>query len=388
MRIAIDLAKHAGNFTHPNPLVGAVIVKDGRIIGRGAHERAGSLHAERNALASCTENPKGADIYVTLEPCCHYGKQPPCTKALIDAGIKRCYIGSNDPNPLVSGKGIKQLEKAGIDVFTGLLTEECDRLNTVFFHYIRRKRPFVTLKYAMTIDGKIASRTDESQWITGEKARNMVAASRSKHMAILTSISTVLKDNPFLTAHGKSTPDPIRIIVDSKLRTPLDSNLVNDFTRNPDEQENILDVVSFDEKMRYPRTIIATCVKTSERWHELKEKGAVILTLPADRRGHVSLPALLDKLGELEIDSVYTECGAELLGSLIDEHLADAAEIYIAPKLLGSAEAKCPVGGLGFTDPNKTPMLKNVEVTKVDGDLCVTGLLAYPDDPEAGKECC
>ena len=198
MRRAIELAKKARGFTSPNPMVGAVIVKDNRIIGEGYHERCGQLHAERNALASCKESPKGAVMYVTLEPCCHYGKTPPCTEAIIEAGIRKVVIGSRDPNPKVSGKGAKQLRKAGIEVEEDFLRTECDALNPVFFHYISTGTPYVVLKYAMTADGKIASHTGKSKWITGEKARNHVHQLRHWYSGIMVGIDTVLADDPML----------------------------------------------------------------------------------------------------------------------------------------------------------------------------------------------
>ncbi len=408
MRKAIQLAKDAGNHMHPNPLVGAVIVKDSRIIGSGAHETYGSLHAERNALKSCTEDPAGADIYVTLEPCCHQGKQPPCTQALIDAGISRCFIGSPDPNPLVSGKGIKILEDAGITVFTEVLREECDALNPVFFHFMETHRPLVTLKYAMSLDGKIACYTGKSQWITGEEARANVSVSRAAHMAVLTSVATVTCDDPLLTAHGKAAPDPIRIVCDSKLTTPLDAKILRDLPVRPGDQPNqnsnqdqnsdpkaaasaksaapasggadALPKVSFDGNSRYPRTIIATCETAREKQLPYLEKGAVILTVPEDESGRVDLNVLLDKLGEMGIDSLYTECGAGLLGSLLDNRLADRAEVYVAPKILGNPSAKSPVGGIGCGDPNLAGKLCPMETRRIGDDLLITGSFCYPGE--------
>jgi diaminohydroxyphosphoribosylaminopyrimidine deaminase/5-amino-6-(5-phosphoribosylamino)uracil reductase len=384
MKRAIQLAENAGNFIHPNPLVGAVIVKNGRIIGEGAHETFGSLHAERNALKSCTESPEGADIYVTLEPCCHQGKQPPCTEALIEAGISRCFIGSSDPNPLVSGKGVKLLQNAGITVFTGLLKEECDQLNPSFFHLMKTGRPLVNLKYAMSLDGKIACFNGKSQWITGETARANVSLQRAACMAVLTSVETVIADNPRLTAHGKASPDPVRIVCDSHLRTPLDSFLLSDIpegTKNS-QQGAELPPVTFDEHSRYPRTIIATCESDKEKQKAFLEKGAVMITTPPDENGHLDLSILLQNLGKMGIDSIYTECGAGLLGSLMDQHLADRAEIYLSPKILGNPAAKSPVGGKGSGDPNLAPELCPMEIKRIGEDLLMEGPIKYPKEAE------
>lgn len=226
MELAIRLALLGTGHTSPNPLVGAVIVKNDRIIGQGYHARYGDLHAERAALAACTESPEGATIYVTLEPCCHHGKQPPCTDAILENGIKRVIIGSRDPNPLVSGKGARILREHGVEVIEDFMRQECDAINPIFFHYIQTGRPYVTLKYAMTMDGKIAAKTGESRWITGEKARENVHKDRNRHAAILVGIGTVLADDPLLNCRIEGGKDPVRVICDTKLRIPLDSQIV------------------------------------------------------------------------------------------------------------------------------------------------------------------
>lgn len=226
MRRAIVLAKKGEGWCHPNPLVGAVIVKDGRIIGEGYHERYGDLHAERNAIRNLKESAAGAAIYVTLEPCCHHGKQPPCTEAIISSGIRKVFIGSRDPNPLVSGKGAEFLRQHGVEVVEDFLRDECDELNPVFFHYITTKRPYVTMKYAMTIDGKIATKTGRSKWITGGDARERVHEMRHAAMGIMAGIGTVLQDDPLLNCRIQGGKSPVRIICDSRLRIPLDSQIV------------------------------------------------------------------------------------------------------------------------------------------------------------------
>ena len=248
MRRAIGLAKKGAGRTAPNPMVGAVIVRDGEIIGEGYHERWGGLHAERNALADCKargNSAEGAAIYVTLEPCCHYGKTPPCTEALIENGLARVFVGSFDPNPKVSGKGFAQLRAAGIEVTENVLREECDAVNHVFFHFIRTGTPYVIMKYAMTLDGKIATVTGASKWITGGEARRRVHEDRDRYAAVMCGSGTVLADDPLLTCRIPGGRDPVRIICDSRLRTPLDSQIARTAS----------DV----------RTIIATCASDGER---------------------------------------------------------------------------------------------------------------------------
>ncbi len=242
---ALKLAQRGCGWVSPNPLVGAVIVKEGRIIGEGYHEKYGGLHAERQALAACTENPAGADIYVTLEPCCHYGKQPPCVDALLEARIRRVVMGAPDPNPLVSGKGVDILQKNGVEVCQDVCREECDRINEVFFHYIRTNTPFVVMKYAMTLDGKIATCTGASQWITGETARNHVQQQRHRYRGIMAGVGTVLADDPMLTCRMEGGRNPVRIICDSHLRTPLSAKVVATAKAVP--------------------TVIATCCKDEEK---------------------------------------------------------------------------------------------------------------------------
>ena len=225
MRRAIELAKKGRGWTNPNPMVGAVIVKNGSIIGEGYHEKCGELHAERNAIASLTESAEGATLYVTLEPCCHYGKTPPCTEAILEQKIARVVIGSRDPNPKVSGKGAKILREAGVRVEEDFLREECDALNPVFFHYITTGLPYVAMKYAMTADGKIATKTGASKWISGEEARSLVHEMRHDYMAIMAGIGTVLADDPMLNVRLEGKKSPVRIICDSMLRIPLDNQI-------------------------------------------------------------------------------------------------------------------------------------------------------------------
>ena len=217
MRRAIELAKKGRGWTNPNPMVGAVIVKNGSIIGEGYHEKCGELHAERNAIASLTESAEGATLYVTLEPCCHYGKQPPCTLAIVEHGIKKVYVGSDDPNDKVAGKGIEFLREHGVEVETGVMKAACDAINPVFFHYITTKLPYVVMKYAMSMDGKIAAYTGKSQWITGEAARQHVQETRNWLKGIMVGCNTVLQDDPALTCRIEGGRNPVRIVCDLSL---------------------------------------------------------------------------------------------------------------------------------------------------------------------------
>ena len=245
MKMALELAQKGAGRTAPNPMVGSVIVKDGRVIGTGYHRQYGGLHAEREALAACTESPVGATMYVTLEPCCHHGKQPPCVDAILEAGIGRVVVGSSDPNELVCGKGIATLREHGVEVTEHVLAEECDRMNPVFFHYIQKKRPYVVMKYAMTLDGKIAAYTGESKWITGEKAREHVHRQRDRYTAIMAGSGTVLADDPLLTCRIPGGRNTIRILCDSRLRIPLTANVIRTAGEVP--------------------TILATCCSEPER---------------------------------------------------------------------------------------------------------------------------
>jgi diaminohydroxyphosphoribosylaminopyrimidine deaminase/5-amino-6-(5-phosphoribosylamino)uracil reductase len=247
MDLALELAEKGCGWVNPNPMVGAVIVKDNRIIGQGYHQRYGEFHAERNALASCKEDPRGATLYVTLEPCCHHGKTPPCTEAIIESGIARVVIASPDPNPLVAGEGVRILREHGVQVEEGLLREACDKLNKVFFHFIQTKTPYVVMKYAMTMDGKIATASGLSQWITGEVARSRVHTDRHRYQAIMVGVGTVLADDPLLTCRLPNGRNPIRVICDTHLRTPLDAQVVT--------------------TTESAATILATCCKDPARVH-------------------------------------------------------------------------------------------------------------------------
>lgn len=351
MKLALDLAKNGMGFVNPNPMVGAVIVKDGRIIGKGWHEKCGELHAERNAFANCTEDCSGATIYVTLEPCCHYGRTPPCTEAIIEHKIARVVIGSSDPNPLVAGKGAQLLRDCGIEVTEGVLKQECDELNEIFMHYITTGLPFVTMKYAMTMDGKITCYTGASQWITGEEARNNVQHDRLRHSAIMVGVGTVLADNPMLTCRLENGRNPVRIICDTSLRTPLDSNIVKTAKEVP--------------------TIIATASGYEDKIAEYEKMGCWVIRCGNEEHTKVNLNELMKILGEHKIDSVLLEGGGELNWSALKYGIVNKVQAYIAPKIFGGTQAKSPVAGLGVSYPDNAFMLTDTKIMQIGDDFLI-----------------
>lgn len=348
MALALQLAEKGAGWTSPNPMVGAVIVKNGEIIGQGYHAKCGDLHAERAALAACTGDPAGATLYVTLEPCCHHGRQPPCTDAILQAKIARVVVGSGDPNPLVAGKGLDLLRAHGVQVTEGVLDRECRALNHVFFHFIQTGRPYVVLKYAMTLDGKLAAYTGASQWITGEQARRHVHTQRSRYRAILVGVGTVLADDPQLTCRLAGGRDPLRVVCDTNLRTPLTANVVRTARQTP--------------------TCLATCVSQESRLAPYREAGCQVLSLPQSN-GQVSLPALLKALGSQGVDSVLAEGGSALHWSLVRDGLVNRVQAYLAPKILGGQGAKSPVGGQGFPHPDQALRLAPPTLTPLGEDL-------------------
>ncbi|WP_425755026.1 bifunctional diaminohydroxyphosphoribosylaminopyrimidine deaminase/5-amino-6-(5-phosphoribosylamino)uracil reductase RibD [Ihubacter sp. rT4E-8] len=356
MERAIALAKKGTGYTAPNPLVGAVIVKDGNIIGEGFHEKCGTPHAERNALADCRargNDPRGAAIYVTLTPCCHYGKTPPCTEAIIESGIAHVIIGSRDPNPQVLDKSIGILENAGIKVTKDVLREACDALNPVFFHYITEHTPYVVMKYAMTMDGKIATYAGNSKWITGETARVQVHRDRHRYTAIMAGIGTILADDPMLTTRlpeggGKN---PIRIICDTNLRTSLTAKVVTTTKEAP--------------------TIIATAVSEQQRHAPYLEKGCEVLVIPKDLKGSIDLVRLMALLGQREIDSILLEGGGALNWSALTAGIVRKVQAYIAPKIFGGRSALSPVSGSGVEFPKDAVKLSTPKVIAMGEDLLI-----------------
>lgn len=366
MERAIELAKQGSGWTAPNPLVGAVVVKNGRVIGEGYHRKYGELHAERNALAACSEDPAGATLYVTLEPCCHYGKTPPCTEIIIEKKIAKVVIGSRDPNPKVAGKGARILREHGIEVVEDYMREACDALNPVFFHYITTKTPYVVLKFAMTLDGKIATRTGASKWITGEAARNHVHQLRGRYAGILAGIGTVLADDPMLNCRIDGAHQPLRIILDSHLRIPMGSRLVRSAKEYP-----LLIVCNESNRDREEGT---------SRIQKLEEAGAKVWTLP-EKNGHPDLNVLMQRLGEEKIDSVLIEGGGTVNEAALKAHIVHHVYAYIAPKIFGGEDAKTPVEGSGIRLPQECAQLRLAKITVLLNDM----LLEY--DVEGETEC-
>ncbi|MBL6468898.1 MAG: bifunctional diaminohydroxyphosphoribosylaminopyrimidine deaminase/5-amino-6-(5-phosphoribosylamino)uracil reductase RibD [Mogibacterium sp.] len=366
MKRAIELAKQGAGWTAPNPLVGAVVVKNGRVIGEGYHRKYGELHAERNALAACSEDPAGATLYVTLEPCCHYGKTPPCTEIIIEKKIAKVVIGSRDPNPKVAGKGARILREHGIEVVEDYMREACDALNPVFFHYITTKTPYVVLKFAMTLDGKIATRTGASKWITGEAARNHVHQLRGRYAGILAGIGTVLADDPMLNCRIDGAHQPLRIILDSHLRIPMGSRLVRSAKEYP-----LLIVCNESNRDRE---------EGASRIRKLEEAGAKVWTLP-EKNGHPDLNVLMKRLGEEKIDSVLIEGGGTVNEAALKAHIVHHVYAYIAPKIFGGEDAKTPVEGSGIRLPQECANLRLAKITVLLNDM----LLEY--DVEGETEC-
>ncbi len=356
MKRALELAKCGAGFVTPNPLVGAVIVKDEQIIGEGFHQRFGENHAEINAIEDAKRRNNditGATMYVTLEPCSHYGKTPPCAETLISSGISKVIIGLKDPNPLVSGKGIKLLEKSGIEVVTGVLEDDCRNINEVFLKYISSRTPFVTLKYAMTLDGKISSFSGDSRWITNAKSREFVHELRHSSSAIMVGIGTVIMDDPSLNTRLdiENRRDPIRIVVDTKGRIPLCAKILN---------------MDSDAK-----TIVATTeLIERDKLNALKEKGVTVIICPIIDN-QVDLKFLLETLHSENIDSILLEGGSELNFNMLKEKLIDKVITFIAPKIIGGSDAKTPVGGRGIELMRDAIETERMTYKTFDSDICI-----------------
>lgn len=351
MRLALDIAKKGRGHTSPNPMVGCVVVRNQRIIAEGYHERYGGFHAERNALTRCKEDLTGAELYVTLEPCCHYGNTPPCTEIIIERGISKVYVGCMDPNPQVAGKGVRTLREHGIAVETGILEEECLALNEIFFHYITTKMPYVAMKYAMTMDGKIASHTGDSKWVTGEEARHHVHELRKHYSAIMVGIGTVLADDPMLNCRIEEGVDPVRIICDSRLRTPLDSQIVKTAKEIP--------------------TIICYDKGQEEKLDALRNAGVEVMRIA--NKGKVDIHAVMKELASRGIDSVLVEGGGIFHGAMLKSGLVKKIYCYIAPKLIGGEDAKSPVEGTGFPLMREALDVSDIEIIKLGKDICISG---------------
>nr|WP_282706879.1 bifunctional diaminohydroxyphosphoribosylaminopyrimidine deaminase/5-amino-6-(5-phosphoribosylamino)uracil reductase RibD [Natroniella acetigena] len=357
MSLALDLAKRALGRTSPNPLVGAVIVKEGEVIGTGFHHYAGGFHAEVNVLKDVGEEAKGATMYVTLEPCSHYGKTPPCAKFIIESGIKKVIIAMKDPNPKVAGKGIEMLETAGVETEVGLLKEEAAKLNEDYIKYMKTNTPFVILKNAMTLDGKIATKKGDSKWITGEESRAFVHQLRDQVDGILVGIGTALADNPRLTTRlPEGGEDAIRIVLDGKLRIPLDANLVIQKSSAP--------------------TIIATTEQADQvKKIKLKEAGVEIIEAGTDNR--VDLEKLLDELGKRELISLLVEGGSQVNSSFLEAKLVDKLYYFIAPKIIGGKEAIPVVAGTGVDKIEAGIGIDQLQHKRVGDDILIIGYPKY-----------
>ncbi|MDP3948189.1 MAG: bifunctional diaminohydroxyphosphoribosylaminopyrimidine deaminase/5-amino-6-(5-phosphoribosylamino)uracil reductase RibD [bacterium] len=345
----LQLAKKGLGWTNPNPMVGAVIVKQGQIIGKGFHRRVGSTHAEIEALKNCKENPEGATLYVNLEPCSCFGRTSPCVNTIIRSGIKKIIYSTLDPNPKVNGEGKKLLEKAGIEVIVGTLAKEARLLNETFFTFHEKKRPFVAIKFAASLDGKLATKTGDSKWITNEKARIYARALRGQYQAILVGINTILKDNPHLGTRIKGKKDPVRIILDPQLQIPINAEVLQD-----------------------TNVIIATTQKADKsKKKQLETKGFTILVFDST---HIKIEELVAALAEKEIISILVEGGGETIGSFVDSKIIDKVYAFHAPLIIGGENA-ISIGGKGADTIQNALKLKNISYRKFDDNLLTVGYI-------------
>ena len=355
MARAISLARNGLGRTSPNPLVGAVIVRDGRIVAEGWHRKAGTPHAEIHALNMAGELARGATVYVSLEPCAHYGRTGPCARALVEAGVSRVVVAMTDPNPKVAGKGIAILQEAGIEVTTGVLEQEARQLNEVFLKWMTTGLPFVALKTAMTLDGKIATAAGQSQWITNEASRYETHRLRDIYDGIPVGINTALADNPSLTTRLEEYQgrNPVRIVVDSRARLPLTAKLVTDGAA---------------------RTIVAVTEQApAERVEALRSAGVEIIV--AGSSNHVDMQSLMEQLGAMKISSVLVEGGGSVNFSLLQAGLVDRVYAFIAPKLVGGRDALTPVEGEGFQELDRAVELENIQLRQLGSDVLLTGIV-------------
>ena len=349
MRMAIELAKKGAGAVNPNPMVGAVVVKNGEVIGRGYHKFFGGPHAEVYALEEAGKEAEGATIYVTLEPCSHYGKTPPCAKKIIDMGIKKCFIGSSDPNPKVAGKGVAMLKEAGIEVVENVLKEECDEVNQVFFKYIKTKIPYLFVKCGITLDGKIALSNGISKWITNSIAREKVQYYRNKFMGIMVGINTVLTDNPSLTARIENGVNPFRIIVDPNLQIDENCKVVKN---NEDEKT----VIITSQKNLFTEDAENTEIQIKQK--RLAEENKVKFIFIDGEK--FSFRKMLEEIGKIGIDSILLEGGETLISLAFEENVIDGGEIFIANKILGDSSAKPFISGFVREKMEEAVQLTNV----------------------------
>ena len=350
MARALELAVRGMGHTRPNPMVGAVLVKDGRVIGEGWHQQYGGPHAEVNCFASATEDPAGATLYVSLEPCSHYGKTPPCADLVVSKGVDRVVCAMVDPNPLVAGKGIRKLKDAGIFVTTGIMEEEAKKLNEVFIKYVTEHKPFVLYKAAMSLDGKTACHTGDSQWISCEDSREEVHVLRGCYGGIMVGAGTIHADNPLLTARTEGMIDPVRIVVDGKLSVPLEANIFHEPGRN---------------------IILTTTGADEEKKKALEAMGVDIIIADGEEAGKVDLPSAMTGLSLRGIDSILLEGGATLASEALAASIVDKVRIYAAPMIIGGTGAPGLIGGVGAAKISETVSLRNMTTSRTGSDLVI-----------------
>ena len=355
MRRVLRLAEKGRGRTSPNPMVGAVLVKAGRVVGEGYHEKAGNPHAEIVALGRAGKKARGATLYINLEPCTHYGKTPPCAPRVIEAGIREAVIGMEDPNPVVRGRGIRKLKNAGIGVRKGTLEKECRTLNEAFCHFIVGRKPFVILKVAATLDGKIAARSGESKWISGELSRGFVHRLRDRVDGVLVGIGTLLKDDPLLTARVRGARDPFRIILDSRLRIPEEAKVV---TNSPS------------------KTVIVSTGAAPKRKIERLEKKGVRILIADSEKGRVDLSSCLHMLGEMGLVTLMVEGGSRVNGAFLDGRLFNKLLLFLSPRLIGDPKAIGVFGGEGFIHLKDAIPLDRIKTRMIGRDILIEGYVA------------
>jgi diaminohydroxyphosphoribosylaminopyrimidine deaminase/5-amino-6-(5-phosphoribosylamino)uracil reductase len=351
IRQTLVLAKRGQGRTLPNPMVGSVIVKNGIVIGSGYHHQAGKAHAEIEALAAAKGSVKGATMYVNLEPCAHQGKTPPCVEAIIASGITRVVCATLDPNSLVSGKGATRLQAAGIDVSVGLLSKEARRLNEVFFTFHEKHRPFIAIKFAASLDGKIATASHDSKWITNDTARAYARRLRSEYQAILIGINTIVDDDPHLGTRSPGTADPVRVVLDSTLRIPLTSQVLRD--------DNVL--------------VITTRRASAKAKKALTDRGIPLYVCPGNR---ITPDEVMKELARRQITSVLVEGGGTVLGSFVDSNLVDKVYAFYGPLIIGGTLSMNAIGGHGAARLNQAMHLSDLTHKKLGDTFLITGSVA------------
>jgi len=355
MKMALKLAQRGRGYVSPNPLVGAVLVKEGKIIGQGYHRRFGGPHAEINAIRDARQDVAGSTLYVTLEPCCHEGKTPPCVDSIIAHKIARVVIGPIDPNPVVACQGVHRLRESGIEVKTGVLADECRKINEVFFHYMETGTPFITIKYAQTLDGRIATLSGRSQWISCPASLKFSHRLRAQHDAIVVGCKTAIQDNPELTVRLVRGRNPVRVIVDSHLKIPLKAKV-------------------FQNTAEAPTILATTCGKNHPRWARLSALGVEIIPVSADGQGHVDLKKLFKKLAQKGISSILIEGGSKIITSALKQNLAQRIVAIVAPKIIGKGiEA---VGDLNIKTLESAKKISVEKVLRLGDDIIIDGRLS------------